>query len=132
MALFNKKTCSYFVVIAFSGIILLYYGLALPTWPSKTRLCRDLESYITRSECMRLEDRYEIVEQAFPIGITSEADVRKTLGEYFHAEYETTYGYLEVYYLSKKPINYLIRYFKSFSFAYDRNGILISIRGDDF
>jgi|APFre7841882724_1041349.scaffolds.fasta_scaffold121843_2 hypothetical protein len=114
------------------GLVLLYYGLTAPTWPSKTRLCRDIQDFLPKDECIHMENAQEIIKRAFPEGEVTSSDVKGALEEYLYAEYPTTYGHREVYHLSVKPVDYLFDYFDAYDFGYDNNGILISFSYDDF
>jgi hypothetical protein len=118
------------ILIVSLGLLIL--GLTTPTWPSKAKLCQDLESYLPEAECIRQENTFQIVKRAFPEGEVLSSNVKSALGEYLHAEYTTTYGHREVYYLSIRPIDYLYNYFDSYDFKYDNNGVLISFSYDDF
>lgn len=100
------------LAILMASLVLLILSLILPTKPSKAKLCQDVESYLPKAECIRQENALEIVKQAFPKGEVSSSDVKSALGEYLHAEYSTTYGHLEEYYISIRPINYLFRDFE--------------------
>jgi hypothetical protein len=120
------------LTILLVSIILLILGLTKPTWPSKAKLCQNVESYLPKEECIRQENALEIVKQAFPEGEVSSSDVKSALGEYLYAEYPTTYGHREVYHLSVRPIDFLFNYFDSYDFGYDNNGVLISFSYDDF
>ncbi len=126
-----KKAIKILAILTVS-FVLLFICLTMPTWPSKTKLCQDVESYLPHSECIHLDNSIQIVKQAFPEGAVSSADVKGALGEYLHAEYPTTYGHREVYYLSINPIDYVFNYFDSYDFGYDHNGVLISFSYDDF
>lgn len=120
------------IAILVLSIVLLFLALVMPTWPTKAKLCQDVEQYLPKAECMQLENHVEIVKRAFPEGDVSSSDVKSALGEYLHDEYLTTFGHREVYYLSARPINHLFNYFDSYDFRYDNNGVLTSIRYDDF
>jgi hypothetical protein len=120
------------LAILFLSLVLLILGLTKPTWPSKIRLCRNVESYLPKAECIRQENALEIVKRAFPEEQVSSSDVKSALGEYLHAEYPTTYGHREVYYLSVRPIDYLFNYFDSYDFGYDNDGLLVAFSYDDF
>jgi len=113
-------------------LVLLFLVLFLPAWPSKARLCQDVESYLSKAECIRQDNALEIVKLAFPEGEVSSSDVKGALGKYLYAEYPTAYGHREVYYLSVQPIDYLFNYFDSYDFRYDNDGVLISFSYDDF
>jgi hypothetical protein len=126
-----KKVIKILAILMVS-LILLILGLTKPIWPSKAKLCQDVESYLPKAECIRQENALEIVKRAFPEGEVSSSDIKSALGEYLHAEYPTTYGHREVYYLSVRPIDYLFNYFDSYDFGYDNNGMLISFSYDDF
>ncbi len=78
------------------------------------------------------ENGLEIVKLAFPEGAVSSSDVKSALGEYLYAEYPTTYGHREVYYLSVSPIDCFFNYFDSYDFGYDSNRVLTSFSYDDF
>ncbi len=129
MAIFKKIVR--FLVILFLVIILLFLGLTQPVWPSKNKLCQDLESHIQRKECVHLDNRIAIIRRAFPEGETSSSDVKKALGAYLNAEYPTKYGHLEEYYLSVRPIDYLINTYDSYRFGYDSNGVLVAFSYED-
>ena len=126
-----KKVVKILAILIVS-LTLLILGLTKPTWPSKSKLCQDVERYLPKADCIRQENALEIVKRAFPEGEVSSRDVKSALGEYLHAEYTTTYGYREVYYLSVRPMDYLFNYFDSYDFRYDNNGVLISFSYDDF
>ncbi len=126
-----KKVFTIFPIFIVS-LILLILGLTRPTWPSKATLCQNLDRYLPKAECIRQENAVQIVKQAFPEGEVSSSDVKSTLGEYLHAEYPTTYGHREVYYLSVQPIDYIFNYFDMYDFRYDYNGVHISFSYDDF
>src|SRR5688572_17672066 len=128
MARFVKQM-TYLTILLLTLGFLILFGT---TWPSKTELCQDLESYLPKTECIRLEDSLEIVQRAFPEGEVSSSDIRGALGEYLHAEYPTSYGHTEEYYLSIRPIDYLFRYHDSYRFSYDSSGTLVAFSYDDF
>ncbi len=128
--IFIKKLIKILAILIVS-LVLLFLGLTIPTWPSKARLCRDVESYLPREECSRLKSTSEIVYRAFPKGEVSSNDVKGALGKYLHEEHPTTYGHIEVYYLSIRPIDYLFRSFASYRFGYDNHGILVALSYDD-
>ena len=113
------------------SLILIIFVLTLPTWPSKSNLCKDVESFLPKTECMRQENAVQIIRQAFPEGGVSSSDVKSALGKYLHAEYPTTYGHIEEYYLSVSPIDFLFRNFNSFRFGYNDLGILVAFSYDD-
>jgi len=83
---------------------------------------------------MNLDSRIEIVERSFTEGEATSSDVRGALGKYFQAEYETTYGHFEIYYLSSSLIDYLFRfrYIDHYYFTFDDNELLKSFFYDDF
>jgi hypothetical protein len=126
-----KKVIKIFIILIVS-LILIILGLTRPTWPSKAKLCQNVERYIPKVECILQENAVQIVKSAFPEGEVSSSDVKSTLGEYLYAEYPTTYGHREVYYLSVRPIDYLFNYFDLYEFRFDNNGVLISFSYDDF
>jgi hypothetical protein len=126
-----KKIVKILAVLALS-LVLLIYVLTMVTWPNKARLCRDVQDFLPKEECLRLENAVEIVKRAFPEGRVTTGDVKGALGEYLYAEYSTTYGHLEVYHLSARPIDYLFNYFDSYDFGYDNNGVLVAFSYDDF
>jgi hypothetical protein len=130
MVIFKKMIKMLAILLV--SLIFLILVLTLPTRPSKVQLCRDVEGYLPKAECMKQENAVQIVKRAFPEGEVSSSDVKSALGEYLHAEYITPYGYREVYYLSVRPIDFLLNYFDSYDFRYDNNGVLISFSYDDF
>lgn len=113
-------------------LLLLMLGFTKPTWPSKAQLCRDVERFLPKAECMRQENALAIVKRAFPEGEVSSSDVKSALGKYLQYERPTTYGHREVYYLSTSPIDYFLHYSASYDFGYDKNGVLITFSYDDF
>ena len=113
-------------------LALLILSLFRTTWPSKAKLCRDLERYIPKNECTNMDNRVAILKRAFPEGKTSSSDVRNALGEYLYAEYPTTYGHLEEYHLSIHLTDYLFRYHDSYHFRYDSSGTLVAFSYEDF
>ncbi len=40
------------LAILIVSLVLLFLGLKIPTWPSKARLCWDLENYLPKEECV--------------------------------------------------------------------------------
>ncbi|HYE68682.1 MAG TPA: hypothetical protein VEA58_08720 [Anaerovoracaceae bacterium] len=68
------------------SIVLLFLALVMPTWPTKAKLCKDVEQYLPKAECMQLENHVEIVKRAFPEGKVSTSDVKSALREYLHNE----------------------------------------------
>ena len=78
---FIKKVIMIFVVLI-TCLLLLMLGLTKPTWPSKAQLCRDVESFLPKAECMRQENALAIVKRAFPEGEVSSSDVKSALGKY--------------------------------------------------
>lgn len=117
--------------VLFLSLVLLFLGVTGQTRPSKSKLCKVLESYLPIAECLQMGNALEIVKRAFPEGEVYTTDVKGALGEYLHAEYPTSYGHLEEYYLSVRPIDYLFRNFDSYRFAYDSNGLLVAFSYDD-
>ena len=114
------------------SLALVFVGLTAPTWPNKARLCRDVQDYLLKDECLHMENAVEIAQRAFPAGEVTSSDIKGALGEYLYAEYPTAYGHREVYHLSKRPIDYLFDYFDTYDFGYDNNGVLTSFSYDDF
>lgn len=114
------------------GLAIIVIGLTFPTWPSKSKLCHTLEGYISFGECIKMDNRVEMIHNAFPEGKATSEDVRSALGEYLAEQKNTVYGSLEVYFLSKQPINYINNYFDYYSFRYDKLGILVSFDYDDW
>ena len=125
------KKLTKFLVILLLSLVFLIVGLTEPVWPSKVKLCQDLENYISKAECINLDSRIAIVKRAFPEGKTSASDVRSALGEYLQEEHSTSYGHTEKYYLSVQPIDYLFRNFDSYRFRYDDNGVLVAFSYED-
>jgi hypothetical protein len=113
-------------VFLFLGIIFLCLVLYVPTWPSKTKLCQNLESFIPIAECLNLDSRIDIIKKAFTVGETSSVDIKSSLGDYIHEEYPTSYGHRELYYLQTRPIDFIFGSSASYDFSYDTNGILTS------
>ena len=74
------------LAILMVSLSLLILGLILPIWPSKAQLCRDVESFLPKAECMRQENAVRIVERAFPEGEVSSSDVKSALGKYLQYE----------------------------------------------
>lgn len=127
-----KKIIKIFaILILIIILIFVIIGITKPTWPSKAKLCQDVEKYLPKEECINQENAVGIVKRAFPEGEVTSSDVKSALGEYLHAEYVTPYGHREEYYLSIRPINYFFNYFDSYSFRYDNNGLLISFSYQD-
>ena len=128
--LIRKRWVKIYAFLSFL-VISLCLGMLLPSWPSKARLCRDLESHIPVTECMALDHRAAIVEQAFPIGTTSTETVKSAIGDYLHDEYQTDYGHRETYYLDVSPIAHVFRYYSKYNFRYDKNGTLVAFSYED-
>jgi hypothetical protein len=135
MAISKKKSWLKYmlavIVVLFLGILACIVIFSLPSWPSKAQLCRDVEAYIPKDQCLKLNDRFLIIEQAFPAYSTSSDDVKNALGDYLHDEYPTVNGHVEIYYLSVHPINYLVGFPSEFIFTYNQDGILRRIGYQD-
>jgi len=131
VVIIKKKSCIKKITFLILSIAVLIYGMLWPTWPSKARLCRDIESFIPKAECVNIKYRIEIIKRAFPEGTTTQKDVENALGEYLQEKYQTPYGYYEVYYLSIRPIDYIFRDFVDYEFMFDNNGILVAFGYQD-
>jgi hypothetical protein len=129
MATPTKRT-TYLTILSLT-LLALTLSLFRRTSPSKARLCQDLESYIPQNECTDIDSRVAILKRAFPEGKTSSNDVKNALGAYLNVEYPTTYGHLEEYYLSVRPIDHLFRNYDSYRFGYDSNGTLVAFSYED-
>jgi len=125
-----KKTVKILSVLLLS-LVLLNYVLTVLTWPSKAKLCRNVQDYLSIDECLKMENAVGIVQRAFPEGEVTSGDVNGALGEYLFAAYPTTYGHREVYHLDVSLINYLFDNFATYKFKYDNNGVLIAFSYDD-
>lgn len=125
-----KKWLKYLVLLLL-GLFFIGIAVTTPVWPSNAKLCQDLEPYIPKDECARLDSRIMILKRAFPNEKTSSSDVKSALGAYLHTEYPTSYGHLEEYYISIRPIDYLFRDFDSYRFGYDNDGMLVAFSYDD-
>jgi len=113
------------------GLVLLILVLFWPVWPSKAKLCQDVKDYLPKAKCMQLNNAVEIVMQAFPEGEVTSSDVKGALGEYLHNEHLTTYGHMEEYYLSVRPIGNLLIGQDSYRFRYKHDGVLVAFSYDD-
>ncbi len=118
----KKSWIKYGIAVPFLCILFLMVIWLWPTWPTKARLCRDVEAYLPKSQCLSLDDKFVIVNQAFPPGSTSSKDVKNALGDYLHDEYPTVNGHIEIYYLSVHPLS--IGLPSEYIFTYNQNGIL--------
>ena len=114
------------LIIVSTSISLVF--LLWSRWPSEPQLCRDLESYLPKTDCLSLENRFVILERAFPIGIATSDQVRGALGEYLVDENSRPIGgHTEVYHLSVALIDYLFGNFDQYRFSYDENGTLVRL-----
>ena len=64
----------------------------------------------------------------FRSGISTKQEVNQLIGEYLVGSHQTEYGYLEFYDIGATP-HRLIQ--ESFSFTYDKDGILLHISATD-
>jgi hypothetical protein len=125
----KKRLMRLFILLII--ITSLYFGFTQFTWPSKTILCKDIIEYIPYTECISTGNRIEIINKAFKKGETSSSQIKAVIGKYLHTEYSTSYGHIEEYYLSIRPIDYIFNNFDSYRFGYDRNGVFITFSYDD-
>ena len=119
----NKKIT---LLLAIPMFCIILFGVIVidPSWPTKSMLCRDVEMYIPRDECLELKDKFAILDRAFPIGSTSSSDVKSALGDYLDDEYQTENGHIEIYHLNNHLMDYLISRRDDYIFTYDEYGNL--------
>ncbi len=129
----NKNRILMKLLLALSLIcIIIFIVLSIwPSWPTKARLCRDVEAYIMRSECLTLDDKFAILDRAFPVGSTSSEDVKNALGDYLHDKVPGKSGHIEIYYLSVQPMDYLMSFQDAYIFTYDEDGLFLGYIYED-
>ncbi len=125
----TKKILLLLLLVISLFCVFLYVAIYVdPTWPTKARLCQDVEMYIPLEECLGLEDKSAILHQAFPIGSTTSNDVKGTLGAYLYDEYQTENGHIEIYHLNNHLIDFII---DGHIFLYDKSRNLRGISYED-
>ena len=128
----NKK-----ILIIISPILiifLIFILLFLPGWPSKKQLCMDVSKYISENDCMRLENKYVVILNAFPEDVATQEQVYEALNKYYDEELSAAYGKGEYYYINRHPIGFISKSFRrydSFHFYYDENGVVDYVFRDD-